>query len=347
MSEFLTNGERKVREVEKAVYAAAEIVGGPGADPLEVFPNPRSAERRTDIVWGDQLTTEQIVAFRGIMAKVGPGRRESQGAAAIGLRPGYNAVLEGGLPHKMKAELDLVINDQVLPRRIFVAATKRKSAESERETQARLTGLPFEETGTTEYGMFRQLVETHPLFVPFPEEAPGRFSGTVTRKEMMQMSIGYSLLADKNSFRAGYVLPDEYDGQFMQLGMLGELPAVLMRVDYFPDPEDPSKTVKPRNAQLMAYGSHIRSAMDESSFGRDAVGSCALVTSATNAASGIISAAELEKNVVLPHTSGHVLTVGVEAMARAKGVEPSEPELQQLAADAYKAANALRRLGRR
>ena len=46
MSEVDTSQER-IQRIESALARATEIVAGPGADPLNVFPDPKNSERRS------------------------------------------------------------------------------------------------------------------------------------------------------------------------------------------------------------------------------------------------------------------------------------------------------------
>lgn len=107
MSELDQTSE--IERIQQALHRATEAIK-PGGDPFEVFPNPRDKERSADIVWGANLSTEQEEGFRAAMAEIGPGRTHNVGAEHWGLEDNnFVALTEGGQPHKMIAELNVLL----------------------------------------------------------------------------------------------------------------------------------------------------------------------------------------------------------------------------------------------
>ncbi|HVV66799.1 MAG TPA: hypothetical protein VHB72_01855 [Candidatus Saccharimonadales bacterium] len=337
MHERTGSSNNEVLRMQQALARATEaVVGQPGADPLEVFPDPKSEERREDVAFdAGNLTEEQEAHFRVAMADLGPGRERSVGAFETGLARGYNAVLEGGQAHKMMAELELVLEDHVQPRQIIITGGVRKLGDKERELTARLLGMEIDEVGETEFDVACQVIKRHPKFEPFPEGARGFLGGDPSK-----FNAAYDLSEEPDSYLIG---PKHGSDQFVQLGTIGGgKPAIAMRVDRFPDPahpDDPSKYIQPSNAQKMGFASGFLGASQEIEYG-PAVKNVALVTSATYEPSCTLAALEAEERVGDIH--GHVLAYGTVALAAIKGEDPKQPGLNQLAGEAHKVAKMLR-----
>lgn len=167
MSELSGSGHERVESMHTAIERATEIVTGEiGANPLETFPNPADKERRADVVWGSHLTSEQQEAFRGVMAELGPGREKNVGPVELGLNDqGYIAVLEGGQPHKMIAELEVVSNTDRQPSAIILAASPdRKLGEAEQAIGVKLLDIDPQASPTTEKEMAEQIIKTQDNF---------------------------------------------------------------------------------------------------------------------------------------------------------------------------------------
>jgi hypothetical protein len=193
-NEALSNHEN-VRNIQIAIEKATEIVaGGPGANPLEVFPDPADKERRADVVWGEDLSEAQQEAFRGVMAELGPGRTHNVGPNELGLEhDNYVALFEGGQPHKMIAQLDMIDkpdDGHSRPYSLVVSAsTGRKLGDAEKSGAAKLLGIEVEEVADTEYGVAEQIIKLRDGFTA-PEiynhtdgqgyslEYAGRLNGT-------------------------------------------------------------------------------------------------------------------------------------------------------------------------
>jgi hypothetical protein len=331
------NGNEIIR-IQQALARVTEVVAGRSdADPLEVFPNPRSEERRADVAFDStRLTPEQEADFRTAMAELGPGREESTGAQAAWLPEGYNAVLEGGQAHKMIAELALVLEDEVQPRQIFITGGVRQLGDKERELTAKLLEIEVEEVGDTEFDVACQIIKLHPAFEPIPEGARGFLGGDPSKYD-----ASYDLDEDPDTYSLGMRLDTD---QFIQLGAsLGGIHVVAMRVDRFPDPEHPndsSKYIQPSNTQKMVFATEFLGVSEQMKYGRKAVMNVALVTSATYEPSCTLAALEAEN--VDDDIRGHVLTYGTVALAAVKGEDPKQPDLNQLAGEAHKVAKMLR-----
>jgi hypothetical protein len=348
----------EVLHMQQALARAVEAVtGNPEADPLEVFPDPRSKERREDVVFGaDNLTPEQEADFRAAMAELGPGREESTGAQQAGLLEGYNALLEGGQVHKMMTELELVLGDEVQPRQIIITGGVRELVDKEKELTAKLLGVEVDEVGNTEFDVACQVIKLHPKFEPFPEGAQG-FLGRVPGK----VDAAYNLESNPSEYCIGPRTNTGLNGpdQFVQLGTIaGGKPAIAMRVDRFPDPahpDDPSKYIQPSNAQKIGFAAGFVEDEDITNYGRAVVNSVALVTSATYEPTCTLAALKAEEKIsesednlvgnrhayILNDINAYVLSYGTVALAEVKGEEPKQPDLNQLAAEACKTAKML------
>jgi hypothetical protein len=172
VSEASYQEHENIRNIQIAIEKATEIVaGGPGANPLEVFPDPADKERRADVVWGEDLTEAQQEAFRGVMAELGPGRKHNVGPNELGLEhDNYIALFEGGQPHKMIAQLDMIDKLEEghnRPHAMVISASKGRSlGEAERIGAAKLLGLKPEEVSDTEYGVARQIIKRRSGYTP-------------------------------------------------------------------------------------------------------------------------------------------------------------------------------------
>src|SRR3990167_6658346 len=136
--------EQKASEtLDKQAHALAEAVEA--VDPhagnksiFEIFPEP--CERRADT--------------------------EFSLPAEVGLHNGYVAIIEGGQAHKMAAELAVILQGDIQPSLIVIAASADRiippvgaDKVQERETTARILGLSPDEVGGTEYEVARQVIE--------------------------------------------------------------------------------------------------------------------------------------------------------------------------------------------
>jgi hypothetical protein len=345
-------------QMQQALARATEAVAGnPNADPLQVFPDPRSKECREDVVFdADNLTPEQETDFRAAMAELGPGRKESIGAQQADLPEGYNAVLEGGKVPKFLAELELVLADPVQPRQLVITGGIRPIPDKEKELTAKLLGIEVDEVGDTEFDVECQAIKLHPKFESFPEGVKG-FLGRVPGK----VDAAYNLESNPDEYCIGPRMGSDLSGpdQFVELGMIaGGKPVIAMRVDRFPDPENPddaSKYIQPSTAQKIGFAAGFVEDEDIINYGRDVVNCVALVTSATYEPTCTLAAlkaedkvSESEGNLVgnthaytLSDIHAHVLSYGTIALAKVKGEEPKQPSLSQLATEAYKTAKML------
>lgn len=151
--------------------AAAAVEGDASKSLLEVFPEP--TERRTDTEFSLPQDREQM--FRNSMAQLGIGRESNRGPLEVGLREGYVAVVEGGLAHKIAAELSTVLSDKnVLPSTIFLAATpyrKLPPAETdkakERLIASRVLGIDINKVADDEFAVAKQVVEAVTDYRPY------------------------------------------------------------------------------------------------------------------------------------------------------------------------------------
>lgn len=168
MSEVNDQSER-LRVMQTAIEKAAEITSGcVGADPLEVFPDPSTKERRADVVWGADLTEDEQEAFRGVLSEIGPGRKYNVGPKDSGLQDnGYVALFEGGQPHKMIAQLNVVAQDSEQPSvYILSGSPERVLGETEKTIGAKLLGIEADQVAGNELAMAEQIVRSQLGFEP-------------------------------------------------------------------------------------------------------------------------------------------------------------------------------------
>lgn len=143
--------------------ATEAVTGDPHADPFEVFPNPGEKERRADIVWGDDLNEVQQQGLRAAMAELGPGRAHNIGPVEQGLTDGnYVALTEGGQPHKMIAQINVLLESSERPATYIISGSPDRSlGEAERAIGADLLGIDSEEVADNELSMAEQIVRSY------------------------------------------------------------------------------------------------------------------------------------------------------------------------------------------
>ncbi len=331
--------EQKASEtLDKQAHALAEAVEA--VDPhagnksiFEIFPEP--GERRADTEFS--LPAEDEVRFREAMAKLGIGRETNLTAAEVGLHNGYVAIIEGGQAHKMAAELAVILQGDIQPSLIVIAASADRvippvgaDKVQERETTARILGLSPDEVGGTEYEVARQVIESIPKFTKIYKDID---TGAA-------YDMNGELLEPK---RAGE--ESEKPGQFAQIGWLDidnrdhyGTSVNLLRIDreYKDD-----KTYKTLGAKgLMVFiDRFLRSLRAEGDIG--------FVTSATYQPSREIDAvsAMLEVERAGASVNVGVITYGTRELAEVKKENvPQPPALGQLAGEAHKTAKQLQAL---
>lgn len=191
MSEMNLDNQERIETMKNAINKAAEIIAGPGANPLEVFPDPRAKERRADVVWGVELTEDQQEAFRDVMAELGPGRDYNIGPDDTSFaEAGYIALFEGGQPHKMIAQLNIVDEAKNRPALfVFSGSPDRKLGEGEKSIAARLLRINEDEVADYEFDLAEQIVCAQPNFEK--EYSPkSNTIGTLDGTPVRMMSIG-------------------------------------------------------------------------------------------------------------------------------------------------------------
>lgn len=315
---YPVSAEQKAKEtLDKMAMSLAEAIAAvqpenSGASPLEVFPEP--GERRADTEFS--LPSDQAVAFREAMAKLGIGRETNLGATEAGLTSDFVAIIEGGQAHKMVAEINLVLADRATtPSEIIIAATPHRAIPphegdkaKERETTAKVLGVGFDEVGESEYHVASQIAQSIPGFRPGPPQ---------------------------NVLKAGYTLEgeitDEQFGHFTRLGQIGDINITLMRIDREYSDDGKYRTLGSKG--LMKVVSHFLTRQGfDSGIG--------FVTSATYQPSREVDAASTMLEVEREGASRNiaVLTYGTHELAAAKKEQyPAQPSLGQLAGEAHKA----------
>lgn len=326
----------EVLRMQQAIARATEAVAGdPNDGPLKVFPNPKSKERREDVVFdADNLSSEQEACFRAAMAELGPGREDDKGLDISRLsnegsetrnpdhdpdKYEWEAVLEGGQGHKVKSELDLVLEQDILPGMIVLSGSPdRILPDAEKEITAKVLGIKVSEVADTELGVERQVAECHKEFVADSEETP-------LPTDLAQNPDRYGVAPEHVAT----------DGQFTRIGTIRNIPIVLMRTDRFPDPEGVKDYIATTNAEKISM---VR-AVQNNAFDRN----IALVTSATYEPSCELEALEAVENLPVG-TTAQVISYGTKRLAKVKGEEEVKPPaLNQLAGTAYKTAEELQK----
>lgn len=284
--------------MQETVEKAADIIAGPGSNPLEVFPNPAAKERRADVVWGEELTLAEQAAFRGVIAELGPGRQGNVGPVEAGISSSYVALSEGGQVHKMIAQLNIIDNpDTPQPAAYFVSgSTGRSISDAEMQSAAPLLGIEYSDVANNECELALQAVQTREGFVS---------------------SVSQELIERKEGYSIHYV------------GSLNGVPVNLMSVNRLHNEEGGYKQIS-NQEKIEIVGGLLGS--------EDLNTDVALVTSATYQPSNQIAAVKAENASGL---RAHILSYGTHELARVKGIDPVEPSIAQLGAEAYKTAKLL------
>ncbi len=141
MGEFESTNE--IERIKATMIEAAQIASGElDPNPLEIFPAQGKAERRADIKWEDDMGDAQETMFRAYVANLGPGRVESLGPDERGLFDGqYTALTEGGQPHKMIAQLDILQTANARPAEYVVSASDGRTKLGDNEVSFTLQYL--------------------------------------------------------------------------------------------------------------------------------------------------------------------------------------------------------------
>jgi hypothetical protein len=167
MSEFESTNE--IERIRATMIEAAQIASGEfEPNPLEVFPAQGKAERRADIEWVSGMGEVQEEVFRNTVAQLGPGRMESVGPVERGLRDGeYVAVTEGGQPHKIVAELNMLRASSERPAAyVITGSSGRQIKDNEKAFMAEYTDKDESEIAPTEFGIAKQILEAQEGYQP-------------------------------------------------------------------------------------------------------------------------------------------------------------------------------------
>ncbi len=194
---------------EATLRAAVSIVDreDTGRDPLDVFPSPSPVRAEGDPV---PLTPLQVSDLEANAAFLGFGHELDILPSEIGLS-GAIAVVEGGQPHKMYAEIGMLMDDtEAKPKYIMVTASPFREVKStdERASAQRLTGR----IGQTEYNVAGDVVNA------FKER------GFVPHAVPRVWGANYDV---RDYYRVGA----EPNGQFVEVGTLNGVPVVLMQIN--------------------------------------------------------------------------------------------------------------------
>jgi len=313
--------------VESVVQEAAEVVSGvEGTDPQVLFPLP--GEKRDEDP-GFELDESQETQLRELASKLGFGRETDRTPEMAGLSVGYDAIIEGGQPHKVEAERRLVA--ATAGRLIFCGSPNRKiTADAERQSAAHVLTNLRRESGVedatigdevSEYDVIRQIAEAQPGFVPQADE---------------DLGYGYDINA------RNLVLPVDGSGQFKQIGHIasqfGDAPVIMMRIDRedYTDAEG-----KPRYRNQPDSAAVVRIVSDVTRMQGDIETPIAFVTSATyepsRAVDGYRAGITTDREV-------KVVTYGTSALAAVRGEDPVPASITQLPGELRRAYDQTQQL---
>lgn len=314
---MLENSQAILREAVEVVTGDAE------ADPLTVFPPAR--ERRDDAP-DPEFTEDQETRLRTAAAELGFGRTSDRIASEVGLNPGYIAIIDGGMVHKVKAEIELALADDVQPGRIVVAASSGRKIDStdpeaadEVESVKYQLGLtPTTIINETEYSITKKLLATVPRFIPL--------------EEPREVPLGYDI--DNNNASIA-----EPTGQFLEVGTIGNVPVVLLRIDrenYIDEDGKAKYRKQPDSAGTMAIVSDALAASGDTGTALGFItGSNYQTSREVDAVRAMLSFGRI---VAVP-------TYGAQRLARVKGKEVLTPApINQLPGELHHIAKQIKKL---
>lgn len=277
------------------------VTGNPSDNPLEVFPNPRSAERRSDVAFDEENVADEV-GFRAAMAELGPGRMEDLTPEQAGLSEGYVAVHEAGQSHKLVSQLQVMLESSITPSAVVITASKdRVLPDAEREQTAQVIGLAVDEVGKTEYEVSRQVIRAFGEFMEGDTYELHRYNAA---GEVVEGDDASVVLHTEGSLGGIDVLfmeiGREYneDGTYVQLNNEGKMSAISAALD------ESEAQIGFYTSATYEPGNKVEALLSEEKTGREA----------------------------------KVVTYGVNRLAAVKGQEPAQPSLSQLAAEAHKVA---------
>ncbi len=314
-------GERLLAQYTVALDEAVQV--GYGADPettdwLEVFPEPTTPRDAAPL---PEWTDEQAGREREIVDSFGVNRETDRTITEVGLR-GAHAVYQAGQPHKIRAEVEAVLEDAgaAPSSHIFCGNPSRRITNAgEQESARRQLGFVPE----TEYDVARLIAEQMPGFVP-------RAGGDEV------WGLSYDIDSD---FATG----QEATGQFVLIGHIGNpdqggKPVVMFRVDQAPVSEPGQRPKQPTPSDTMRIISEAQS------FLGDEDTPLAFVTSATYRPSTEVEA------IRAGLATGRIIGVpayGRAHLARVKGDQAPQPVgLNQIPGELHAMALAVRLLDR-
>lgn len=294
----------------------------PEASPVEVLPNTKEVDRRSDV--SDKavaaLTSEDEGTIRAAMAEFGVGREANRGPEAVGLRDGYTLVLSGGQVHKMQSEANVALNSDVQPGSVIICADAEQTIIKTPEEQAlaaQILGIEQGEVevGETEYRAAERVLRANPNFVAEDE---------------VILPYGYTIDGQ---------LANESTGQFRQIGTINGAPAIVMRVDreWYDDPATGKRRFKrPKDQQRMQAVAQLP--------GVEQIGyATSHLYQQFAEISAILAMRELTNESI--DVSIKVPTYGTAELARVKGESATTPpSLTAVASEAQKLAQAYQRL---
>lgn len=301
--------EQLANQMDSVLRAAVEVVApGSDAEVAEVFSQP--TERRDDDP-GLQLTEGQEEALRELAATLGWGRKHDKTPTEQGLQSGFAAVIEGGQPHKVRAELAVITESE--PGVIVVAGSPNRKVtnDAERQSGAHITGLEVEQVGATEYDVVRQVIATTSGFEAAEED----------------------ILPASYDTSAEHAVREDRSGQFRLIGKLAGADVILMRIDRedYVDAEGANKyRYQPGTAEVIGIVDAVLTASG------DTQSQIGFVTSSTYEPSRTVDAVRAG---LATGRQAEVVAYGTERLAAVRGTAPAEGPINQLPAELRKAAD--------
>ncbi len=301
---------------EEILRAAVEVVspGNTEADVLEVFPKSGEVRCEGEVI---DLTPIQEASLREVVAQLGAGRRTDRTAEQIGISPGYDADIEGGLAWKVLAELKVAADAGTF---IMAGSPHRQVGPGEVGFLSE-RGIPF--AGGSEYKMVRSIVEAVPGFVK--NEAGDAV-----------LPFGYDI--DNN-----HQLTQKPSGQFKLIGHLDGREVIWMRVDrenYI----DEADGGKPKYRKQPDVRDRLRILSDIRAARGDNETPVVCVDSSTYQPSRDVDGVRV---ALLPQSKGRqfgVVTYGMDTLGNIKGESSAPPVLANVLGEIHRTAEQMAKL---
>lgn len=205
LSEQLIEETQTVIDLNERVLRDAVAIVSPDAPETlvtDVFPGAGKVRREGEVI---PVTAKQESDLREAMAELGFGLETDRNYKAAGLRPGFLAIIEGGLLWKVVAERELAAAASA---EVLLGTEDAKIIKKGDEIAFGASRGILLTPETTEYEGIRRLVSsvsdvTYPVSQAFDEEDPGYRVGTHDSGQFVRLPSGHRplILAKNNDVR--------------------------------------------------------------------------------------------------------------------------------------------------